>query len=62
MDNHFVFLTAKEVSNILRLSEQTIVRWANTKKIPAYKFGLQWRFESKSLNTWISGQYYTGEK
>lgn len=56
------FLTLKEVAKLLRVSELTIKRWVKAKKLPAYKMGKLWRFNSAAINTWISGKYYTGDE
>ena len=48
------FLTLKEVSTSLGVSEKTIYRMINDKSIPfAIKIGGQWRFNSEKIEKWI---------
>ena len=48
------FLTVKELSTKLDVSEKTIYRMINSKSIPfAIKIGGQWRFNSEKIEKWI---------
>jgi len=50
------FLTAKEVSIYLGLSEDTIRKWARRKQIPYSKFRKSLRFDLKELEPWIKSK------
>jgi len=46
-----------EVADLLNLDPDTIVRYANEEKIPAFKVGSRWRFDPETLALWIEEQY-----
>ena len=46
-------LTAKELSQYLKLSESTIYKLASTGEIPAFKVGDSWRFELEEIQKMI---------
>ncbi|NWF53636.1 MAG: helix-turn-helix domain-containing protein [Syntrophaceae bacterium] len=46
-------LTAKELSQYLKLSESTIYKLAATGEIPAFKVGDSWRFELEEIQKMI---------
>lgn len=45
---------AEELSKYLELDLSSILEWASSGKIPAYKEGNEWKFERKSIETWIA--------
>jgi len=47
------FITAKELGNILRLSESTIYKLAHQGKIPAFKVGDSWRFDMEEIKVMV---------
>lgn len=49
-------LTIEEVAAYLRLTPQTIYKWAQEKRIPAVKLGKEWRFRKSILDRWIDDQ------
>ena len=49
-------LTLEEVAAYLRLTPQTIYKWAQEKRIPAVKLGKEWRFRRSILDRWIDAQ------
>jgi len=49
-------LTLEEVAAYLRLTPQTIYKWAQEKRIPAVKLGKEWRFRKSILDRWIDDQ------
>ena len=49
-------LTIEEVAAYLRLTPQTIYKWAQEKRIPAVKLGKEWRFRRSILDRWIDAQ------
>ncbi|MEA3544512.1 MAG: helix-turn-helix domain-containing protein [Thermodesulfobacteriota bacterium] len=56
------FLTVKELSVKLDVSEKTIYRMINSKSIPfAIKIGGQWRFNTEKIEKWVS-ESQQGEK
>ena len=50
------FLTPKEVSDLLRVSTQTVLRWIKEGKLPAYKVGRVWRISKVDLDKWLNQQ------
>lgn len=46
-------LTVKEVSAMLRVSQQTLYKMLEHGTIPALKIGNQWRFEKQRVQNWI---------
>ena len=49
-------LTIEEVATYLRLTPQTIYKWAQEKRIPAAKLGKEWRFRKSILDHWLDDQ------
>jgi excisionase family DNA binding protein len=54
-------LTIEEVAAYLRLSPQTIYRWAQEKRIPAAKLGKEWRFRRSIIDQWLDAQILADE-
>lgn len=48
------FLNPEELARYLEVEINSILDWANTGKIPASKQGNDWKFERKSIDTWIA--------
>jgi excisionase family DNA binding protein len=48
-------LTIEDVASYLRLTPQTIYRWAQEKRIPAVKLGRR-RFRRSIIDAWIDAQ------
>lgn len=55
------FLTIQEVAEYLRLTTYKLYKLAQEGKIPAYKFGREWRFRLDRIEQWIEDQE-TGKK
>lgn len=49
-------LTIEEVATYLRLTPQTIYKWAQEKRIPAAKLGKEWRFRKRIIDQWLDEQ------
>ena len=49
-------LTLEEVATYLRLTPQTIYKWAQEKRIPAVKLGKEWRFRRSVIDRWLDEQ------
>ena len=49
-------LTIDEVATYLRLTPQTIYKWAQEKRIPAVKLGKEWRFRRSIIDRWFDDQ------
>jgi len=54
-------LTIEEVASYLRLTPQTIYRWAQEKRIPAAKLGKEWRFRRSIIDQWLDAQILADE-
>jgi excisionase family DNA binding protein len=49
-------LTIDEVADYLRLTPQTIYKWAQEERIPAVKLGKEWRFRRSVIDRWFDEQ------
>jgi excisionase family DNA binding protein len=54
-------LTIEEVATYLRLTPQTIYKWAQEKRIPAAKLGKEWRFRKSIIDRWLDDQILRNE-
>ncbi|MFA5197575.1 MAG: helix-turn-helix domain-containing protein [Patescibacteria group bacterium] len=52
MEEKVEFYTAEEVAEVLRLHPYTVRRLCREKKVPAFKFGGQWRFRKDDIDQW----------
>jgi cytoskeletal protein CcmA (bactofilin family) len=48
------FLNAEELAHYLEVDLNSIMEWANTGKVPALKEGDDWKFERKSIDSWVA--------
>lgn len=55
-------LTAKELSQFLKLSESTIYKLAVSGEIPAFKEGDSWRFELEEIQKMIRDSKTRGRR
>lgn len=49
-------LTVREVADYLKVTERTLYRLVQDRKLPAFKVGNSWRFRRQDLERWISKQ------
>jgi excisionase family DNA binding protein len=49
-------MTLEEVAEYLRLTPQTIYKWAQERRIPAAKLGKEWRFRRSVIDRWLDEQ------
>jgi excisionase family DNA binding protein len=54
-------LTLEEVASYLRLTPQTIYKWAQENRIPAVKLGKEWRFRKSIIDRWLDDQILSDE-
>ena len=47
------YLTVTELSEYLKLPEETVYKYARTGRIPASKVGRYWRFERSKIDRWV---------
>lgn len=50
------FMTIEELAVYLRLTEQKLYKLSQRGRIPAYKFGREWRFKKDRIDEWIEEQ------
>tara|TARA_R110002126_G_scaffold86474_19_gene208821 strand:- start:18595 stop:18792 length:198 start_codon:yes stop_codon:yes gene_type:complete len=50
------YMTVPEVADLLKLSEKTVYRLAQNKKLPAFKVGTSWRFFRPAIDAWAKDQ------
>jgi excisionase family DNA binding protein len=48
------FLSPEAVAERLGIKLRTVLEWLRTGKLPAYKFGRQWRIKRADLETFIA--------
>jgi len=48
------FLNSEELARYLEVDLKSILEWANSGKVPASKEGEDWKFERKSIDSWIA--------
>ena len=54
------FLNPQEISDLLRVSVQTVRRWIKERSLPAYKVGPRmWRIKKTDLDEWLERQRST---
>jgi excisionase family DNA binding protein len=58
-DGNREILTLEEVATYLRLTPQTIYKWAQEKRIPAAKLGKEWRFRKSIIDRWLDEQIFS---
>ena len=62
MDGALTMADAREVMNIrqasqyLGVSPDTLYKYVNEQKIPAFKLGNRWRFKKSKLDQWMEEQ------
>ena len=49
-------LSPKVVAEFMGVREKTICKMAHAGKMPAFKFGGQWRFDEETIRQWINQQ------
>ena len=49
-------LKIKDMVELLQISEKTLYRWIQEKKIPCYRINHQYRFNRAEINEWILSQ------
>ena len=48
------YLTVNEISNYLKLPEETVYKHARSGKLPAFKVGRYWRFKQEEIDQWVA--------
>ncbi|MBI4845018.1 MAG: PTS sugar transporter subunit IIA [Candidatus Omnitrophica bacterium] len=49
-------MTTKELAEYIKLNEKTVIKMAQTGKLPGVKIGNQWRFHLAAIDNYIQGQ------
>ena len=62
MEEKIEFYTAEEVAEALRLHPYTVRRLCREKRVPAFKFGGQWRFRKDDIDQWSKSYPFTKGK
>jgi len=55
MGKELEVFTVEEVAKALKLHPYTIRRLSRDNKIPAFKFGGQWRYRKDEIDNWSKG-------
>jgi excisionase family DNA binding protein len=48
------FLNAEELARYLEVDLNSILEWANSGKVPASRDGEDWKFDRKTIDSWIA--------
>ncbi|MFH1889059.1 MAG: polymer-forming cytoskeletal protein [Candidatus Omnitrophota bacterium] len=48
------FMSADELAHYLEVDLNSILEWANSGKMPGLKEGNNWRFERKTIDSWVA--------
>ncbi len=48
------FLNAQELARYLEVDLNSIMEWANSGKVPGVREGNDWKFERKSIDSWVA--------
>jgi excisionase family DNA binding protein len=48
--------TVEEVAGALKVDPYTVRRLCRERKIPAFKFGGQWRFKKSKIDAWLENE------
>jgi len=48
-------LTTRQAAELLQVSQRTVNRMIQDKKLPAFKVGGQWRVRESQLSKWLQG-------
>ena len=48
-------LTVEQTAELLQVSQRTVNRMIQDKKLPAFKVGGQWRVRESQLTKWLEG-------
>ena len=49
-------MTVDEVAKYLRCHRSSVYRMLKARKIPAWKFGSDWRFSRSAIEKWVAAQ------
>jgi excisionase family DNA binding protein len=47
-------MSAEELARYLEVDLSSILEWANSGKMPGLKEGDKWRFERKTIDSWVA--------
>lgn len=50
-------MTLNEVAKYLRVSQETLIQWAQNKTIPCCKMGEEWMFERDEIERWVEKRF-----
>ena len=56
VENARHYIDAREVSQIIKVTQAHVHKMARNKKIPAYKLGGIWRFDKQEILEWVKKQ------
>jgi excisionase family DNA binding protein len=48
------FMSAEELAHYLEVDLSSVLEWANSGKMPGLKEGDKWRFERKTIDSWVA--------
>jgi excisionase family DNA binding protein len=55
-------MTAEETCRYLKITQRTLYRYLQNRRIPAFKLGKEWRFVRSDLEQWIRDRTHTSLK
>ena len=51
--DHNEIMTIEEVAKYLKMTPQTVYKWAQDGQIPGTKLGKEWRFRRRIIDEWL---------
>jgi excisionase family DNA binding protein len=61
MDDSREVMNIRQASQYLGVSPDTLYKYVNEQKIPAFKLGNRWRFKKSKLDQWMEEKSMEGE-
>ena len=55
-------MTLEEVAEYLQLSTKTVYRLVQSRRVPCFRIGRQWRFKRDQLEDWLTKETYREPK
>ncbi len=62
MDQGNVLMTVREVAEMMRMNDRTILKMAQRGEIPAAKIARRWRFDRDMVTAWLQSHMQLGEE
>jgi len=51
-------LSVDDICDYLGIGRETVYKWIEVKRLPAYRLGRLWKFKKKEVDRWLKGCCY----